>query len=332
LAKKNNAIITKMTLPKDIPILIIGAGSIGERHIGVLQSLGYHNLHVFRQRMLPLRNVANDSVRCFTDFNEIDYIKPYAAIICTPTAQHLPQAIACVARGIHVLVEKPLTHEVEALGELKQLAQQKNVLVQVAYMLRYHPLMQQLKTIIQSNRFDNLLSFSTYWGEYLPNWHPWEDYRTSYAARKELGGGVALTLSHDLDIVNWLMGDLPITWQRSFNTRSNLEVNVEAGASFLLDYKNGITGVVQLNYYQKIPKRTYDFVFDDAIVHFDYFKNKLEIQTESNIEIIENTGFQRDNMFRYQTIDFLNNTQSKPINSLTKSYLNESEAIIKMCS
>jgi predicted dehydrogenase len=321
-----------LSLSNNIPLLVIGAGSIGERHIEILQSVGYQNIHVYRQRMLPLRSVSSESVRCFTDFSEIDRIKPYAAIICTPTAQHLSQAMACVERGIHVLVEKPLTNEIGQISDLRQTAQQKNVLIQVAYMLRYHPLMQQLKIIIQSERFGNLLSFSTYWAEYLPNWHPWEDYRTSYAARRELGGGVALTLSHDLDIVNWLVGDLPKKWQRLFNYRSNLEVDVESGASFLLEYANGVTGVAQLNYYQKVPQRTYQFVFDDAVLTFDYFQNKITIQTANGAEIISEDQFERNEMFKQQAIDFLENTQSYSLNMLTDSYLSESEAIIKMCS
>jgi predicted dehydrogenase len=310
----------------------MGAGSIGERHIEILQKVRYQNIHVYRQRMLPLRNVSSESVRCFTNFSDIDQINPYAAIICTPTAQHLPQALACVERGIHVLVEKPLTNEIAEISKLMQAARQNKVLVQVAYMLRYHPLMQQLKSIIQSERFGKWVSFSTYWGEYLPNWHPWEDYRTSYAARRELGGGVVLTLSHDLDVVNWLADDLPKNWQRVFNYRSNLEVNVESGASFLLEYANGITGVVQLNYYQKFPQRTYQLVFDEAVLKFDYFQNKIVIQTSNGVETISEDQFERNEMFRLQTLDFLKNTQSNEVNVLTERYLNESKAIITMCS
>jgi predicted dehydrogenase len=321
-----------LSLFNNIPLLIIGAGSIGERHIEVLQSLGFHNLHVFRQRMLPLRNVPTDSVHCFTDFSEVNRIKPYAAIICTPTAHHLSDVKVCIERGIHVLVEKPLAGEIIDIDSLVQTASQQNVLIQVGYMLRFHPIMQQLKSIIQSNRFGKLLSFSTYWGEYLPHWHPWEDYRNSYAAQKALGGGAALTLSHDLDIVNWLVGGLPIRWQRTFNYRSDLEVDVEAGASFLLEYSAGITGVVQLNYYQKISKRTYDFVFDEAVVEFDYFQNKMTIRTESGVEVVEDKGFERNEMFRQQTLAFFKNTQSEKRNTLTQQYLTESDKIIKMCS
>lgn len=113
-----------------------------------------------------------------------------------------------------------------------------------------------------------------------------------------------------------------------------MEVNVEAHPrlSFLLEYANGVTGVVQLNFYQKIPKRTtYDLVFDEAVVQLDYFQNKIVIQTETGTETIANEGFERDALFRQQTIDFLKNTQSEARNALTQQYLAESEVIIKMC-
>lgn len=313
------------------PLLVIGAGSIGERHIGILQGLGYQNIHVFRQRLLPLRTVANDSVHSFTDWSETHDIKPYAAIICTPTAQHLAQAQACVLQGMHVLVEKPLSDTLAGINALQEAAHQHQKLVQVAYMLRYHPLMQQLKTMIDEERFGRLVSFSTSWAEYLPHWHPWEDYRISYAARRELGGGVALTLSHDLDIVSWLVGELPKHYQKTFNYRSQLEVNVEAGAAFLLEYPSGVTGVVQLNYYQKTPKRTYELVFDEALVTLDYFKNEITIQTPNTTEVIKNEGFERNQMFESQAIAFLKNTQSNTPNQLTALYLQESRQIIEMC-
>ena len=100
----------------------------------------------------------------------------------------------------------------------------------------------------------------------------------------------------------------------------------------MVEYSEGITGVVQLNYYQKIPKRTYDFVFDEAVVEFDYFQNKITLRTELGVEVVEDKGFERNEMFRQQTLAFFKNTQSEKRNTLTQQYLTESDIIIKMCS
>ena len=94
---------------KESPILIIGAGSIGERHIRNLWELGYHNLVVFRQRNLPFRDIGEALVEVELNWENIAIRKPFAAFICTPTSQHLQQVLLCIQSGMHVFVEKPLT-------------------------------------------------------------------------------------------------------------------------------------------------------------------------------------------------------------------------------
>ncbi len=125
---------------------------------------------------------------------------------------------------------------------------------------------------MDSEELGKLLSIQTYWGEYLPDWHPWEDYRQSYAARRELGGGVALTLSHDLDLVNWLAGSAVKTWNTLKNYRSSLEIDVESGADVSLGYENGITAHCHLNFHERVPRRWYRFVWEEGSVEIDYFK------------------------------------------------------------
>ncbi len=103
----------------DSHILIFGAGSIGERHLGVLQKLGYTNLWVYRQRNLPLRTLDSSDFHIVTDLSALNEIAFKAAIVCTPTAQHLDQALWCVRRQIPVLIEKPLSHSLDGFQELK---------------------------------------------------------------------------------------------------------------------------------------------------------------------------------------------------------------------
>ncbi|MEO6686912.1 MAG: Gfo/Idh/MocA family oxidoreductase, partial [Dyadobacter sp.] len=209
-------------IKKDDPILIFGAGSIGERHIQILQKSGYSNIWIYRQRNLPLRNIDEKTINIFTDLSLIDKIKPKSAIICTPTFQHIEQALFCVERGIHVLIEKPLSHNLTDYEKLINVITKNNAYVQIAYMLRYHDFFQTVKSIVQNKKMGNLISMQTYWGEYLPDWHPWEDYQQSYAARKEFGGGAALTLSHDIDLVNWLAGSTVNTWHTLKNYNASL--------------------------------------------------------------------------------------------------------------
>lgn len=320
-------------ISSDSPMLVFGAGSIGERHLGILQKLGYTNLWVYRQRNLPLRTVEGGTLRVVTDLGPLDGIPFAAAIVCTPTAQHLPQTLWCVRRQIPVLIEKPLSHTLEGLDELSVALAENPTLIQVAYMLRYHPFFQKLKGLIQNEELGTLLSVQTYWGEYLPDWHPWEDYRQSYAARRELGGGVALTLSHDLDLVNWLAGSPVKSWNTLKNYRSALEINVESGADVSLGYENGLTAHCHLNFHERVPRRWYRFVFGEGSVEVDYLRATYSLMQpgqETVIHTLEN--FDRNQLFEDQTTDFFQKINSGSFADYSLQAFEESQLILNICT
>ncbi len=314
------------------PILVVGAGSIGERHIRNLWTLGFRNLHVFRQRNLPFRDIADAKVEVIIDWGVVEQLKPYAVIIATPTSQHITQAIKSAQLGCHVLIEKPLSHNLEQTTELIEVVKKQSIYFQVAYMQRFHPLVTKLKQYVTDKTFGNLISITAKWGDYLPAWHPWEDYRESYASKKDLGGGVALTLSHEIDLANWLVDSTP---QKSFtlkNYNSKLEVDVEAGCDVLIGYENGVTANIHLNYYEKTPERYIKLVFDHASLSLAFFKNTLEIKLpEGKIELEKVEQFDRNDMFLAQTAYFFEKTQHYNMND-SLAQINESTAIIKICN
>ncbi len=188
---------------RNVPILICGAGSIGERHIRNLWSLGFENLLVYRQRNLPFRDIADAEVQVILDWNDVLLLQPEIAFICTPTSQHMRQTIDCVSNNMHVFAEKPLSHDLEHFEELTELIKSKKKILQVAYMMRFHPLIKHVKQAVDEKLYGKLMTMNSHWGSYLPDWHPWENYKESYAAKKSLGGGVALTLCHDIDLALW---------------------------------------------------------------------------------------------------------------------------------
>jgi predicted dehydrogenase len=313
------------------PLLVIGAGSIGERHIGNLQKKGFQNIYVLRSRNLPMRNIDASSVKVLTTWDEVAAAKPVVAFITSPTALHVEQTLRCVQLGMHVLVEKPLSHTLEGIADLKKAVAEHGVYVRIGYMLRFHPLLQKVKYLIENATYSKLISFTTHWGEHLPDWHPWEDYRESYAARKELGGGAALTLSHDLDMANWLCGSDILKFLGLANHASALEVNVEAGADFLLQYQNGVTGHVHLNFFEKPATRFMHFVFEEGTIHFDYFQSVLTLKTKAFTETISANNFDRNQMFLDQADDFLQQLSSYSVADSLKG-IEESEQIIRMCN
>ncbi|MBX2894300.1 MAG: Gfo/Idh/MocA family oxidoreductase [Cyclobacteriaceae bacterium] len=309
--------------------LIVGAGSIGERYIRNLCALGYINIVVLRTRNLPFRDIGPATVNIITSWEEVEQFKPVAAFICNPTALHLNSAMECVTRGIHVLVEKPLSHTVAGLDTLGHAAIENSVLVHVGYMMRHHPLLKRVYEMVSSNEWGNLIQLQSHWGEYLPDWHPWEDYRTSYAAKRDLGGGVALTLSHDLDLACWIAGGELTESKRIFNFSSSLEVDVESGADFLLRFDTGVTANVHLNFFQRSKERWYKYLFDRAVVFIDFFRNEMIIRDGQGERTERLNHFDRNDLFLDQ-IQYFFTSLNRPEKSAVS--IAESKQIINLCA
>jgi hypothetical protein len=157
-------------------------------------------------------------------------------LVTGPTSLHLPVATAAAEAGCHLFVEKPLADTTEGLERLEQALARHRRSLMVGYMLRFHPLLRQVKDWLADGTLGRPLHWRSTWGEYLPDWHPWEDYREGYAARRELGGGPALTFSHDIDLALWLFG--PVEQGSSMTMpASPLRMDVPAGVDLLLRHR-----------------------------------------------------------------------------------------------
>ena len=192
--------------------LIAGLGSIGRRHFRNLLTLGERDIILYRthQATLPDDELAGFPVE--TDLLSALSHHPDAVIISNPTALHLDIAIPAAQSGCYILLEKPVSHSMTRLGELEHAIQLNKLKVLVGFQFRFHPGLQKVKQLLDTGSIGDLLSARAHWGEYLPNWHPWEDYKLGYAARSDLGGGVVLTLSHPLDYLRWFLGDVESLW------------------------------------------------------------------------------------------------------------------------
>ncbi|HSB66022.1 MAG TPA: Gfo/Idh/MocA family oxidoreductase [Anaerolineales bacterium] len=229
--------------------LIAGLGSIGRRHFRNLLTLGERDIVLYRthQSTLPDEELAGFPVE--TDLRAALAYGPDAVIICNPTAMHLDVAIPAARCGCHLLIEKPISHSLAHMDELQQVVVENDVKVLVGYQFRFHPGLQRIKKLLNDEAIGEPLSVRAHWGEYLPGWHPWEDYKLAYAARPELGGGVVLTLSHPLDYLHWFFGDVESL--RAFNSQKGLHLPVEDEAEILMQFISGVLGSVHLDYNQR---------------------------------------------------------------------------------
>jgi predicted dehydrogenase len=248
--------------------LIAGLGSIGRRHLRNLLALGERDILLLRtfQSTLPDEELAEFPVE--TDLEAALAQRPDAVIVSNPTAHHLEVAIPSATAGCHLLLEKPVSHSVQGLDELQAVVRRSGVQVLVGYQFRFHPGLQKAKQLLVEGAIGRPLSVHAHWGEYLPDWHPWEDYRDGYSARADLGGGVALTLSHPIDYLRWFFGEIQELWAFTAS-RSDWHLDVEDTAVVGLHFENGILGSLHLDYNQRPPAHRLEVIGTHGTMRWD---------------------------------------------------------------
>lgn len=239
--------------------LIAGFGSIGRRHLRNLRALGEDDILLYRSHhsTLPDDEIAGLPVE--TDLRAALAHQPDAVIVSNPTALHLDVAIPAAEVGCAILLEKPIAHSLERVNDFRAAVQRGRAKVLVGFQFRFHPTLRRAAQLLAEGAIGQPLAARAHWGEYLPNWHPWEDFRQGYAARADLGGGVILTLCHPLDYLRLLLGDVDSLWAFTAE-RGGLGLPVEEAAEIGLRFKGGAIGTVHLDYLQQPPAHTLEIV------------------------------------------------------------------------
>jgi predicted dehydrogenase len=301
------------------PILIIGLGSIGRRHFRNLLLLGYDNIVLYRTGKSTL---PNDELAGYTTFGDLEEglaSNPVAVIISNPTSLHVSTALKAVRAGCHIFLEKPVSHSLEGISELQRNAEAQKLQVHVGFQFRFHPVLRQMKKWIENNEIGQVVSAQSHWGEYVKSWHPWEDYRSSYSVREELGGGVVLTLSHPFDYLTWFLGDVEKVYAATRKHQS-LITNAECIAETVLHFKTGVIGSVYLDYLEHPAKHTVDIIGDLGTIRWNNADGtaKLFVRGRCVSECAVPNGFERNTMFLEEIRHFLKclNGEALPICSI----------------
>jgi predicted dehydrogenase len=195
----------------------------------------------------------------------------------------------------------------EGVTDLATVVRDEQVNVLVGYQYRFHPSLQKMNELLKTGAIGRPLSARSHWGEYLPNWHPWEDYRKGYSARADLGGGVILTLSHPLDYLRWLFGEVEEVWASS-GSYGDLELDVEDTAEISLLFSKGMIASVHLDYNQQPPAHHLEVIGTDGTIQWNYSDGAVRwYQGDNNEWQTWSTPqkFERNEMFLAQMRHFL---------------------------
>lgn len=296
-------------------ILIAGLGAIGQRHARNLRALRPDTeLIAFRRRqrkyVITDRLERDDSrdvekelgITAFGNLDEALATQPEAVFICTPSSQHLEIAQRAANADCHLFIEKPVSHTMDGLAQLQETTAARQLVTFIASQWRFHPCVRALRELLQAGTLGAISSADFDYAEFLPDWHPYEDYRASYAARADLGGGVVLTQIHDYDLAFWLFG-APRSVRATGGHLSALDVNVEDTVDATLDM-NGCPVRVRQTFATRPPRRSIVVRGEKGTAVLDLLGSRLTT-TPVLAREVSPADYQRNTMFRDEVAQFL---------------------------
>ena len=256
-----------------IKILFFGLGSIGTKHASIIKDNFGFKLYAYRTNKGQEKNELN--IVEFDNIKDAFSIKPEIAFITNPTFLHTETALECAKRNIALFIEKPISHSLEGTSELEKEIKKRNVFTYIAYNVRFHPIITNLKDLISSEK-EKPIYFRSICSSYLPNWRPGQNYSRSYSAKKDSGGGVILDLSHEIDYITWLFGEV-----KNINGYcgkvSNLNIDSEDILDVQITCDSNIKGNLHLDYFSRKNERKSQIYYNDKYLEGDLIKNTIKI-------------------------------------------------------
>lgn len=287
-------------------VLIVGVGSIGERHLRCFAATGRARVSLCEvnpelRRAVAVRYAVAES---FDDLDAALGSSPEVVVICTPAHLHVAQARAAIRTGAHVLVEKPLSTSLDGVSELLREAEVRRVVAGVAYVYRAHPVLAAMRDAIRSGRFGRPVQLVAVGGQHFPHYRP--AYRTIYYRDRATGGGaVQDALTHLVNAAEWLVG--PVTRLTADVGHQVLEGVTVEDTAHVLTRHGAVMGSFSLNQHQAPNETTITGVCTSGTVRFEYHNCRWRWATEPGGEWTDESAppLERDTLFVRQSHAFL---------------------------
>lgn len=290
---------------------IIGLGSIGRRHASCLKQLGYKEVIALEIKEGQMRAIPEEleHIKMVYDEGEFYSLNIEGVIISNPTIYHINSMKIPLEKQLPIFVEKPLSNSLKELQEINKYDLSK---IMVGFCLRYNDLINSIKNFIESRNLGRIFKANLYCGQYLPSWHPYADYRTEYYARKELGGGVLRTLSHEIDLMFYFFGNVKELCA-VVDKISNLEIDVDDNVNIISKMENGIQVNIEIDYLNPISTRKGAIFGSEGLIEYDFSDLKVIYKDlEGNItEVYDGKHYEGSKMYVEQMKDFVSLIENK---------------------
>lgn len=311
-------------------ILMIGLGSIGQRHLRNIRRLYGNSVEIIAYRVRGLKTTFSDNmeirdnvnleteynVKCFSDLDDALAECPDIAFICNVTSSHMECAVRCAEKGCNLFIEKPLSDNIDKIDELSELVKEKGLIVFLGFQNRFNPVILKLKEYIENKKIGNIISVRAEVGERLSTMHLYEDYRSTYMAQKKLGGGVILNqMIHEIDYLRFLFGS-GIVKSAICGEKGLLETDVDDSCDALLQFGD-IPVSLHADFYQFPPNRYIHIVGDKGNIRADLINASIDVNIGDDSEKIIFDKFKRNDMFISELNSFMECVEKHGIPEIT---------------
>lgn len=296
-------------------VIVIGAGSIGHRHIRCFLETKRTAVSCVEPREAIRREMESlyPEVRAFASLDEVsDWEKFNAAVIATTAPQHLTHATMMIERGLNVLIEKPLAVDLEEAEEFFATAQRQAKVVAVAYVYRANPLLVQMRNAIRSGEYGKPLEFIVYSGQHFPTYRP--AYRETYYRSHEMGGGaIQDALTHLFNVGLWILGPMEkIVVDADHRILDG--VDVEDTVHALARHQDGVMASYTLNQHQPANETTMTVVCERGQIRLESHRQRWRVCTAPDTawqDFSLTAPLHRDELFVRQAASFLDAIEGK---------------------
>ncbi len=294
-------------------IVFFGLGSIGQRHAKILLDDYHHQLYAFRSGASSARN--DLGIRELNSWDEVEKLKPDIAFITNPTSLHIETATKCAKLGCRLFIEKPIDKDIKGLEKLVELVKKNHLVTYVAYCMRFHPVIEQLKKYINKRRILHIRAVCT---SFYPLWRPGRDYLKTYSANSGMGGGVILDLSHEIDYISYLAGPVDKI-SGNFSKRGKVTVDAEDWADIHVSTKLGPANI-HINFFSQLHQRYIQIDFEDLTIIGDVFNAEIREYKKETLHKSLGLDYDKGQEYREQIKYFFDNINNpKMMNNLEEA-------------
>jgi predicted dehydrogenase len=304
-----------VSLPEKI--LFCGLGGAGQRHLRI-----FHELLPETTKFVAFRSTSStpllnaDFTVDTSDTLESKYgvemmssledglaSSPDLVVISSPAAMHLDTAMAALESGCDIFMEKPWATTTENFSQFRQGVIKKGVKFHISFQRRYHPLIRMAKSLLDSGELGQpLTGYFEVFSDFR-QWHPYEDWRRLYAARKSLGGGVLLTEIHETDLACWFFGK-PRKVYCQGGTWSGEDIDVEDFAQLIVGFESSSV-MINSSFLHKATSRGFHIACERGDLKWNEAENILKVTSEYETLAYTDNVSDMTTMFKSQASEFL---------------------------